>query len=118
MREHRKIDDTVTMRLNRNQALFRDRERAGAATTAAQDEACAYFWSQLVAGWKARTRIIQYCVDVVDVMGEKRAVFEKEQDASLGEESWRRRQDALLYAEEVKASPLIPSGADSPTAID
>jgi len=52
MREHRKIDDSVTMRLNRNQALFRDREREGVqmdrGTIKAQDEACMYFWSQLV----------------------------------------------------------------------
>lgn len=48
MKEYRKLDDTVTMRLNRNMAQFRDRQRAGSGSSGLQDEACAYFWNQLV----------------------------------------------------------------------
>jgi hypothetical protein len=52
MKEYRKLDDTITMRLNRNMAQFRDRQRAGSGggggAAGTQDEACAYFWNQLV----------------------------------------------------------------------
>jgi hypothetical protein len=50
MKEYRKLDDSVTMRMNRNLAQFRDRERLGPGSGAAgmQDEACAYFWKELV----------------------------------------------------------------------
>ncbi|KIJ57055.1 hypothetical protein M422DRAFT_57550 [Sphaerobolus stellatus SS14] len=109
MREHRKLDDSVTMRLNRNQALFRDREREAAAgtTAAAQDEACAYFWSQLVSGWKARTQIIQYCVDVVDAgMEQTKATFEKDSETAVGDAAVERRQRSVLYAEQVKKNQL------------
>ena len=58
------------------------------------------------AGWKARTEIVEYCVDVVDSgMERKRAAFEKE-DTSDDEQARRRRQDAMLYAEEVKVRSL------------
>ena len=50
MKEYRKLDDSVTMRLNRNMAQFRDRERVGSGSGVAgmQAEACGYFWNQLV----------------------------------------------------------------------
>jgi hypothetical protein len=49
MKEYRRMDDTVTMRMNRNQAQFRDRDRLGALTKGdIQDQACAYFWKELV----------------------------------------------------------------------
>ena len=47
MKEYRKLDDSVSMRLNRNMAQFRDRERRS-GSSGTQDEACAYFWNQLV----------------------------------------------------------------------
>ncbi|KAI6105592.1 hypothetical protein F5141DRAFT_1124778 [Pisolithus sp. B1] len=48
LREYRRLDDTITMRLN-----------------------------QLVENWKRRTEIVDYCVDVVDQsMNEKRRVLE------------------------------------------
>ncbi|KAF8477878.1 caffeine-induced death protein 2-domain-containing protein [Gautieria morchelliformis] len=108
MKEYRKLDDSVTMRLNRTLAQFRDRDRVGpgSGATGMQDEMCAYFWNQLVAGWKARTEIVQYCVNVVDSgMEQKRAALEA-QDTSMDEQTRRRRRDAALYAEEVKRNHI------------
>lgn len=53
MKEYRRLDDTVTMRLNRATAQFMERDRMSNARKAssAQDEACAYFWTQLVGSW-------------------------------------------------------------------
>ena len=50
MKEYRKVDDSVTMRMNRTMAQFRDRDRAGMSesTRNSQDQACSYFWTELV----------------------------------------------------------------------
>ncbi|KAG8784610.1 hypothetical protein FRC15_002968 [Serendipita sp. 397] len=72
MKEYRKLDDFVTMRMNRNGALFREVPRPSSfnstSSTMSNDdpEACLYFWKQLVANWKSRAEIIDYCVKVVD----------------------------------------------------
>lgn len=50
MREYRRVDDTVTMRLNRTLAQFRDRDRRldTSARINPEEEACQYFWNDLV----------------------------------------------------------------------
>jgi len=48
MREYRKVDDGITMRMNRNGALFRDRTREGRSLSGSEEESCAYFWKELV----------------------------------------------------------------------
>lgn len=48
MREYRKVDDGITMRMNRNGALFRDRTREGRSLPGSEEESCAYFWKELV----------------------------------------------------------------------
>lgn len=49
MKEYRRIDDSVTMRLNRTVAMFRERERPGVSSQMAspEQEGCAYFWQDL-----------------------------------------------------------------------
>lgn len=54
MREYRKVDDNVTMRLNRTVAQFRDRDRMSSGSVTSrrpEDEACAYFWMDLVCAY-------------------------------------------------------------------
>ena len=46
MKEYRKLDDSITMRLNRNNAQWRDKDRL--AGPSKQDDACEYFWKELV----------------------------------------------------------------------
>ncbi len=48
LKEYRKLDDTATTRLDRMTAQFRDWERGSARSGKVQDEACVYFWKQLV----------------------------------------------------------------------
>ncbi|KAI0080898.1 hypothetical protein K474DRAFT_1636931 [Panus rudis PR-1116 ss-1] len=99
MKEYRKLDDTITMRLNRTTAQFRDRDRSGLGTGNVEDQACAYMWRELTENWKRRTDIIQYCVDVVDKsMQEKQSVLQT-QDV---DPSTQRRIQGELYTEEVK----------------
>jgi len=67
LKEYRKLDDAVTTRINRTTAQFRDRDRLGASGKGSvQEQACAHLWKELVANWKRRAEIIDYCVKVVD----------------------------------------------------
>lgn len=49
MKEYRRLDDSITMRLNRNNAQWRDKDRiAGTVTASSNSEACESFWRELV----------------------------------------------------------------------
>jgi len=50
LREYRRLDDTVTMRLNRANAAMRDqqREHDKSSRENVQNQACAYLWHELV----------------------------------------------------------------------
>ena len=50
MREYRKLDDSITMRLNRTNAQFtRDRDRLGVGAKGnVQEQACAHLWLELI----------------------------------------------------------------------
>ncbi|KAH0839760.1 hypothetical protein J3R83DRAFT_701 [Lanmaoa asiatica] len=100
LREYRRLDDTITMRLNRSNAQFRDRDREGTGGKGSiQDRACAYIWMELLENWKRRTEIVEYCVNVVDQsMSEKHKVL----DGLEGDAKARRKTQAELFADEVK----------------
>ncbi|KAH9951686.1 caffeine-induced death protein 2-domain-containing protein [Amylocystis lapponica] len=104
MREYRKLDDSITMRLNRSTAQFRDRDRLGVGSKGNfEDQACAQIWRELVANWLRRTEIVGYCVEVVDhSMEEKRRLLEHQDEnpATL------RRTQGALFAEEVKRNQV------------
>ncbi|PAV21296.1 caffeine-induced death [Pyrrhoderma noxium] len=106
MREYRKVDDNVTMRLNRTVAQFRDRDRQSTSNSSSKspdEEACAFFWKDLVSNWKRRTEIAEYCVDVMDrSMEKKRQTFEKE---DVTKETKRRLKDEH-FEEEVKRNQI------------
>jgi hypothetical protein len=51
MREYRKIDDSVTMRLNRTGVQFRERDGRGGNQL--DDGACSFFWAQLIGSFDA-----------------------------------------------------------------
>jgi len=106
MKEYRKLDDSINMRLNRNLAAFRDRDRLGSggkSNATLQDEACAYFWRELVATWKGRTEIVDYCVQVVDRDIALRRDILKEQDSSPDSE---RKIQATLFGDQVKLNQI------------
>ena len=48
LKEYRKLDDTITMRLNRTTAQFRDRNRLGMGDRGDIDDlVCAQIWKEL-----------------------------------------------------------------------
>ncbi|EMD40825.1 hypothetical protein CERSUDRAFT_111409 [Gelatoporia subvermispora B] len=100
LKEYRRLDDTITMRLNRTTAQFRDRNRLGMGDKGNIDDlVCAQIWKELNANWKRRTEIIHYCVGVVDQsMEEKRNAMESQADDPAA----KRKIQGALYAEEVK----------------
>ncbi|CAE6406403.1 unnamed protein product [Rhizoctonia solani] len=106
MKEYRKLDDSVTMRMNRNLAQFRDidRHRSGrSGSPQLQDEACLHFWKELVANWENRTEIVNYCVGVVDASMEAKRQALDGQDPKLDE---NRRTASSLYTDEVKRNQM------------
>ncbi|KAI9447972.1 caffeine-induced death protein 2-domain-containing protein [Lactarius indigo] len=67
LKEYRKLDDTVTMRINRTTAQFRDRDRMGVSGKGSvQEQACSYLWQELVENWKRRAELINYCVEITN----------------------------------------------------
>ncbi|KAI0921753.1 hypothetical protein AcW1_004360 [Taiwanofungus camphoratus] len=104
LKEYRRLDDTITMRLNRTTAQFRDRNRLGQGGRGnVEDQACAQIWRELIANWKRRTEIVNYCTGVVDrSMEEKRKSLNDQGDDSES----RRRNQGALFAEEVKSNQV------------
>lgn len=99
LREYRKLDDSITMRLNRATAFDKDKENYARST----DSACLALWYDLVANWSRRKRLIEYCVDVVD-----QSLIQKEQDMLHAEQDPQklRKAKATLYADQVKRSQI------------
>ncbi|GBE79627.1 caffeine-induced death protein 2-domain-containing protein [Sparassis latifolia] len=105
LREYRKLDDLINMRLNRTTAQYRDQDRlglGGKTNVNVEDQACAQVWRELVLNWKRRTEIVDYCVGVVDQsMEDRRQSMKTEDDPAI-----QRRQQGALYAEEVKRNQV------------
>lgn len=83
--EYRRLDDTIIMRLNRANAVMRDKDRSQGGTAGdVQDQACLKTWRELAANWRHRTKLIEYCVFVVDQSAaEKRTATEDDQSSML-----------------------------------
>ncbi|KAK0468342.1 caffeine-induced death protein 2-domain-containing protein [Desarmillaria tabescens] len=89
LREYRKLDDTITMRLNRANAVMRT----------VQDQACSYLWQELMANWSRRTQLVQYCVDVVDKSLQDKKNIVQDNASSPAEQ---RKAQAEMYTDQVK----------------
>lgn len=118
LKEYRRLDDTIVMRLNRAGANMRDKDRiqGHSGTASVQDQACESIWRELVgespachrfydthnstpANWKRRTQLVEFCVSVVDQsITDNRNAMESE---SLDPASQRKIQGDI-FAEEVK----------------
>jgi hypothetical protein len=91
------------MRLNRTNAQFRDRDRLGdSGKGSVQDQACAYFWQDLVENWKRRIEIVDYCTAVVDQTFETEKKAYENQRETQTDPAWHRRAQAALFESEVK----------------
>ncbi|KAH9918210.1 caffeine-induced death protein 2-domain-containing protein [Epithele typhae] len=104
MVQYRRLDDTITMRLNRTTAQYRDRERAGQPGRGgdAEAQACAHVWRELVANWARRQEIVRYCTAVV----EEDAVAAASLAAAGDDAAAQRRARGARYAEEVKRNQI------------
>jgi len=101
LKEYRRLDDTIAMRLNRANATMRDQDRIHGLRqgSSLQDEACEYIWRELVGNWKRRTQLIEYCIAVVDQsLAEKRGALEGHEQAPPN----RRISEGAIYEDEVK----------------
>ncbi|KAJ7180074.1 caffeine-induced death protein 2-domain-containing protein [Mycena crocata] len=104
LKEYRKLDDTITMRLNRENALVRDQERIAGRSSkgSVQDQACANLWQELVSNWKRRIQLIEYCVDVVDQSKEDKQVAAKTEE----DPTRQRTFEAAVFSEDVKRNQV------------
>ncbi|RSH83857.1 hypothetical protein EHS25_005472 [Saitozyma podzolica] len=78
VRQYRKLDDQVIIRLNRAAAQLRDQSRlagpsswssSSSASTPAMDGAegmCAKMWHEMMAGWIHRQTMLSYCLSTVN----------------------------------------------------
>ncbi|TEB30258.1 hypothetical protein FA13DRAFT_1734097 [Coprinellus micaceus] len=99
LKEYRKLDDAITTRLNRATALARDQERtSGQGVENAQNQACLSVWRELTENWKRRTKLVDYCVSVVDrsIDGKRGALQQQPDDPAL-----QRTTKAAIYSDEV-----------------
>ncbi|KAF8076374.1 caffeine-induced death protein 2-domain-containing protein [Lyophyllum atratum] len=103
LREYRRLDDTITMRLNRANAAVRDSDRLRHSTENIQEQACLNIWRELVGNWKRRTELVGYCVRVVDQsLDEKRSVLEDDAE----DPATKRRAQGQIYEEQVKRTQI------------
>lgn len=120
LKEYRRLDDLITMRINRANAHQRDKDRLDPVRGNLQDEACSQVWKELIgahssfistsrgtinaqtciANWSRRTKLVEYCVSVVDTSMEEK----KRTIAGLETDDARRKAQVQLFAEEVKVS--------------
>ncbi|KAG5652424.1 hypothetical protein H0H81_005020, partial [Sphagnurus paluster] len=103
LREYRRLDDTITMRMNRANAAMRDIDRIDNKTGNIQDQACLNIWRELVGNWKRRTKLVDYCVLVVDQsLTEKRRILEDDgQDGAA-----KRKAQAEMYQKQVQRTQV------------
>ncbi|KAF5364291.1 hypothetical protein D9756_000635 [Leucocoprinus leucothites] len=105
LREYRRLDDTITMRLNRANAAMRDQQREldRGSGESVQNQACAYLWRELVENWKRRTQLVDYCTKVVDQsLKEKRETLEEQR----GDLKQQRMTQAAIFADQVKRNQV------------
>jgi len=107
LKEYRRLDDTIIMRLNRANATVRDQERIrrGGRAGTVQDQACESLWRELVGNWKRRTELLEYCTTVVDqALIEKRRTLEGQ--AELEDATSRSKIQGAVFEDEVKRNQV------------
>jgi len=105
LKEYRRLDDTIIMRLNRANATVRDQERShrGSGGGTVQDQACASLWRELIGHWKRRSELLEYCTTVVDqALIEKRKTLEDQAQNPTS----RREIQGAVFQDEVKRNQV------------
>ncbi|WVW78571.1 hypothetical protein I302_100527 [Kwoniella bestiolae CBS 10118] len=96
VRQYRKLDDQIIIRLNRAQAQLRDQDRLGVEHMKGSEGMCTKIWSEIMAGWAHRQTLLTYCSSTV-----KESVNNKiqvDQDPSTTTPRWERgiREEEVL----------------------
>ncbi|KAF9462637.1 caffeine-induced death protein 2-domain-containing protein [Collybia nuda] len=105
LKEYRRLDDTIVMRLNRANATMRDQERLQdhINTTNVQEQACLNMWRELVGNWNRRSQLVEYCAFVVDQsLAEKRKALEEQSTDPVTQ----RKIQATVFADGVKRNQI------------
>ncbi|CDZ98721.1 Annexin [Phaffia rhodozyma] len=67
IKEWRKADDSIIIRLNRSSARSRDESRSSSSSSGlSSDAGCAAAFADMVSTWSNRATILDYCTSVVD----------------------------------------------------
>lgn len=105
LREYRRLDDTITMRLNRANATMRDQDRLRDTTDSGivQEQACLSVWRELVGNWTRRTKLVEYCAYVVDqsLTDQRNAIEGQTEDPAE-----QRKNQAKMFENEVKRAQV------------
>jgi len=98
MKQYRKLDDTIIIRLNRASAQLSDNNRTHhLPTTSGSEESCLLLWREMIAGWEHRQTVLNYCVNIVDTsLNQKRKSLEGQES---GLDAKREAQNALFLEE-------------------
>ncbi|OCF58909.1 hypothetical protein L486_03402 [Kwoniella mangroviensis CBS 10435] len=104
VRQYRKLDDQIIIRLNRAQAQLRDQDRLGSGSGVehmnGSEGMCAKIWTEIMAGWAHRQTLLTYCSTTVkDSVSSK---IQVDQDPKVNTPRWERG----IKEEEVLADQL------------
>jgi len=82
---------------------MRDSDRLHDSPGNIQDQACLNIWRELVGNWRRRTKLVEYCVFIVDQsLAEKQSLLDGEnQDTAI-----KRTMQGQIYAEQVKRTQV------------
>ncbi|WVR04555.1 hypothetical protein IAU60_001562 [Kwoniella sp. DSM 27419] len=83
VRQYRKLDDQIIIRLNRAQAQLRDQDRigqgSGEGSSSGVEAMCFRLWNEMMAGWAHRQTLLSFCTTTV-----QSSVDDKKRDLADG----------------------------------
>ncbi|WVQ97959.1 hypothetical protein IAU59_005079 [Kwoniella sp. CBS 9459] len=111
VRQYRKLDDQIIIRLNRAQAQLRDQDRISTSggdkslgTSSGAEAMCLKMWTEMMAGWAHRQTLLSFCSQTVQAnLDEKKQVLEGTSSAGS---SKTPRWERGIREEEVLADQL------------
>ncbi|WWC67854.1 uncharacterized protein I206_101771 [Kwoniella pini CBS 10737] len=91
VRQYRKLDDQIIIRLNRAQAQLRDQDRLQStsnSTNNGSEGMCVKLWQEMMAGWAHRQTLLTYCSTTLkESLNHKNEI---DQNPNLNTPKWER----------------------------
>ncbi|WWC86990.1 uncharacterized protein L201_001871 [Kwoniella dendrophila CBS 6074] len=92
VRQYRKLDDQIIIRLNRAQAQLRDQDRLqlqpNSDHMSGSEGMCAKIWQEMMSGWSHRQTLLTYCTQTVQDSVENK--IKVDQDPNVNTPRWER----------------------------